>query len=254
MVAVENQTRDMNANIGSGLPGQSKVTTFPVTNEYNVCKVINDTTLNTLLFFRGCKDCEYTIDNYTTKIMVQECNNLKIHVKGKIMTSVIEIWKCDTVDIDIHTKTLTLQLDLSSNINIVYDTKEHYQALIWAGCENVQLGFNDYKVEDADDGLFKTGLVQMRELFPSVLDDVDQFIVRFIKGKLRLERVVRLQNGYPTTEREAREFDQRQEEALRKLAEQSGIKIKPKPTKTVGRNDPCICGSVRKYKKCCGAV
>ena len=68
-----------------------------------------------------------------------------------------------------------------------------------------------------------------------------------------LERVVRLVNGYPTTEREAKAFDDTQEEAIRKLAEQSGITIKHKTDKpAVGRNDPCICGSVRKYKKCCG--
>ena len=24
--------------------------------------------------------------------------------------------------------------------------------------------------------------------------------------------------------------------------------------KTIGRNDPCPCGSGKKYKKCCGAV
>jgi tetratricopeptide (TPR) repeat protein len=33
------------------------------------------------------------------------------------------------------------------------------------------------------------------------------------------------------------------------LKEQTGIKIIPK----VGRNDPCPCGSGKKYKKCCGA-
>ena len=35
-----------------------------------------------------------------------------------------------------------------------------------------------------------------------------------------------------------------------------GEGVKPRPatrTKTVGRNDPCPCGSGRKYKKCCGA-
>jgi uncharacterized protein len=27
----------------------------------------------------------------------------------------------------------------------------------------------------------------------------------------------------------------------------------PEKPKTVGRNDPCPCGSGKKYKKCCGA-
>jgi SEC-C motif-containing protein len=36
----------------------------------------------------------------------------------------------------------------------------------------------------------------------------------------------------------------------------SGELVKPSParrTVTVGRNDPCPCGSGRKYKRCCGA-
>ncbi len=33
-----------------------------------------------------------------------------------------------------------------------------------------------------------------------------------------------------------------------------GIMVKPQPLSStkIGRNDPCICGSGRKYKKCCG--
>jgi len=30
------------------------------------------------------------------------------------------------------------------------------------------------------------------------------------------------------------------------------IREQLKATVTVGRNDPCICGSGKKYKKCCG--
>ena len=36
----------------------------------------------------------------------------------------------------------------------------------------------------------------------------------------------------------------------------SGENVRPSPTRraaTAGRNDPCPCGSGRKFKKCCGA-
>jgi len=39
------------------------------------------------------------------------------------------------------------------------------------------------------------------------------------------------------------------------IAELEGILNKPKPTtfvKQPQRNDPCVCGSGKKYKKCCG--
>jgi uncharacterized protein YchJ len=29
--------------------------------------------------------------------------------------------------------------------------------------------------------------------------------------------------------------------------------VKPRECKKIGRNEPCTCGSGKKYKKCCGA-
>ena len=34
---------------------------------------------------------------------------------------------------------------------------------------------------------------------------------------------------------------------------QENKKVKPKDIAKIGRNDPCPCGSGKKYKKCCGA-
>ncbi|PSX09498.1 YchJ family metal-binding protein [Photobacterium angustum] len=34
--------------------------------------------------------------------------------------------------------------------------------------------------------------------------------------------------------------------------EQSTSSVPVKSSKTIGRNDPCLCGSGKKYKKCCG--
>ena len=85
----------------------------------------------------------------------------------------------------------------------------------------------------------------------------DQFIVRFLGEadalELKQELVVRLKNGYPTTEREAAAFDERQERNLQKFAEQAGITIgrKKREGPKIGRNDPCPCGSGKKYKQCC---
>jgi uncharacterized protein len=37
----------------------------------------------------------------------------------------------------------------------------------------------------------------------------------------------------------------------RRVAAEGGAPVRPGPK--VGRNDPCPCGSGKKYKKCCGA-
>ena len=45
-------------------------------------------------------------------------------------------------------------------------------------------------------------------------------------------------------------FSQQKRDELYKLETKSHTVIKPPK---VGRNDPCPCGSGKKYKKCCGA-
>ncbi len=56
-------------------------------------------------------------------------------------------------------------------------------------------------------------------------------------------------------------FDRRREQADRVKAGRPGAEEEPLPPpvepiratdKSVGRNDPCPCGSGKKYKKCCG--
>ena len=37
------------------------------------------------------------------------------------------------------------------------------------------------------------------------------------------------------------------------LMEDEGIRTESRGTVMIGRNDPCSCGSGKKYKKCCGA-
>lgn len=154
----------------------------------------------------------------------------------------------------------SLQLDLSSGVQLEWANGELFQDVVMAGSERVRIGFGDgVSTEgsdfDVDGKSICIGLKELKEkMFPGLDEKIDQFIVRIVKEKVLVERVIRLQNGFPSTEREARQFDQRQEQALAKLAESMGIKVPPKKIVQVGRNDPCICGSVKKYKKCCGVV
>lgn len=48
------------------------------------------------------------------------------------------------------------------------------------------------------------------------------------------------------------ELFQQEREALRPLPETKSNPAKMKSKKKIGRNDPCPCGSGKKYKKCCG--
>lgn len=134
---------------------------------------------------------------------------------------------------------------------------------MWAGVNDLSI---EFPTKHSEHNLL-TGLKQMNEEYDDLNEEIDQFIVRFVDGKLISEQVVRLSNGYPTTNREADEYDERRNrneelatEHIKKMASltpqigihniakkgSDGKKVKIRP------NDKCPCGSKLKYKKCCG--
>ena len=214
---------------------------------------------NTTVFLKDCHDSEYELKGYCCKVMVQNCTNCKIHVSGKVITTTSEIWHCKDVTFRLSTAMRTIQLDLNDGVDIHFDSKDHFQSVVWAGCEKVRLGFGDFVVPEGTDhhdgqGKILMGLTEIKKLYPNTDDKIDQFIVRFVANNIKAERVIRLDGGgFPTTEREAKQYDDRHEAAVQKLAEEMGITIKRKKNPNApGRNDPCSCGSTKKYKKCCG--
>ena len=77
------------------------------------------------------------------------------------------------------------------------------------------------------------------ELFDKMIDDIkENTVITLLAGSPSIESAKRVQVAKPTTAGFA-----------------DGRKPVRKPTKSVkiGRNDPCPCGSGKKYKKCCGA-
>ncbi len=75
------------------------------------------------------------------------------------------------------------------------------------------------------------------ELFDSMLQKIDKDISIFLlKAEIR-QNIERKENTKKITTNDS---------------EDKVEKKKPKKTKKVGRNDPCPCGSGRKYKQCCG--
>jgi len=107
----------------------------------------------------------------------------------------------------------TLQADVCKKLLVDYQQKGFLTSIVWAGVVDLTVNFQD-SVEDH----LETGFTQVQKEFPNLdlNEEIDQFIIRFVKGKLLSEQIVRLTNGYPTTEREAKEFDKRQEELLQK--------------------------------------
>jgi len=212
----------------------------------------------TALYFKNCVDCEYTIDALTKciKIMIEGCSNSKIICNGKITTNMVELWKCKDLNLELSTKVFTCQVDLSQNVVLSYSNKQMFQSVVWASTNNLNINF-----QHSTDKLV-TGLNVLKEQakYPDLNEQIDQFIVRLIEGAIVEERIIRLSNGFPTTEREATEFEEREkrnkekaEQHIKKLVKSVEIKHRAATgTKKLGRNDMCSCGSNKKYKKCCG--
>ncbi len=220
----------------------------------------------TTLVFSSCVDCEYTLKAYAAKIFVQNCENITLHIapESKVLTETIEVHRCVSTSLDIMSRIGTLQIDQSVDCSAMFDTSNNFGnpsmirkgrefgkdgRVVWAGCENLVVKIGDREVVcDFENEKEKDLTVDMeRSQFKVSLD---------AKGYLRSEKVVRLDNGFPTTKREEEEHKRREEAALQGLAQRMGITINRKE-ESVGKkckpNDPCTCGSGKKYKKCCGS-
>jgi len=212
-------------------------------------KTISDHPAQATIYIKNCQDSEYIIDSYCTKVLIESCTNCKVYLNSKIITNTVDVWKCKDSTVHINTHVGTLQSDNNSKVQFIYGKKEHLLTLVWANCHDIQLKMLEEPIYDME-----TGFAHMKKEYPNIKEDLDQFIVRFVDGKLLSEQIVRLVNGFPTTEREAKEFDKRQEENLKKLAENLGITMgrKKREGPKLKPNDMCYCASGKKYKKCHG--
>jgi hypothetical protein len=199
------------------------------------------------VYFKSCHDCDFVLDAMCTKVLIEDCHNCKITLNQKVITNTLDIWKCNDSHLHINTKIGTVQADICKKLKVDFTQKDHFTSMVWAGVHDLSLGFLD-SGEKLD-----TGFAHMAEKYPGLNEDIDQFIIRFVKGELLSEQIVRLTNGYPTTEREAKAWDEKQEELIQKLAKEAGITIGKKKAEKIPPNSVCPkCNSGKKYKKCCG--
>jgi len=182
-----------------------------ITDEKEQNRTISEHSPVSCLYFQKCQDSQYTIEGRCAKILIDGCKNCKFLINGKIVTGTFDIWRCNDVDLKINVDIGTLQVDICNNLSITFNEKETVQSIVWTNSYNLNLDFNN-----GHDHKLVTGMDQKMEELPNITDK-DQFIVRFVKEKLLSEQIIRLKNGFPSTQRETVEFERKQEENLRKL-------------------------------------
>jgi hypothetical protein len=215
--------------------------------------------MNDAVYFRKCSDCTYQLRGDCTKIFIESCERLTLVVEGRVLTHTMEVWKCRDVQLEVKTSVQTLQVDMCERVSVRYAKQAEFGRMVWSACEELALRF-----DDSTEHQLSTGTTEMMaKTTTATVTKEDQFVVRLLANKisgttqLLNELVVRLANGFPTTEREARQFDERQEANLQALARELlgkdvVIGKKKQDGPKVNRNEACSCGSGKKYKKCCG--
>lgn len=240
------ETTRLQAMVGAGKSGKLKAFFQQTgqTREIDESEVKDDEVVT----FAGCKDCDYTLSARCTKVFVEHCENFMLRLTGKILTDVVELDACEKMNLVVHTKIGTLQVERCNKTNILFGEKAHFSGfMIWAGCFMLRLQVEEL-VMNCDFGL-------TQKLDPTINIERTQFKVwTNSQGKLTCDKVIRLENGFPSTKREDDEHERRKEEKLNELAKRMGVNVHRKEGDVGGRvkpNEPCPCGSGQKYKKCC---
>jgi len=221
------------------------------TKEWQLAKKETDLKQVPTCYFKNCTGGKYTIgsNHRTTKVLIEGCKNTVFTIDGEILTRTIEVWRCEGCQFNFNTQVKTLQLDLSTNMDVRYKEKEHFGSVVWAAADELSLSFADAKHHD-----LRTGFKEMLVAHPDSKKELDQFIIRFVEDKLLPERCIRLKNGFLSTEREALDWEKRNEtkkqQYLDEFFKSAGIHLKKAKdaSKKTSPNDVCPCGSGKKFK------
>jgi len=108
----ELERKKMEAQFKTG-GGKDQQATF-IVNEKGVTKVLEKDSMKQeeTLFIKNCEDGNYTIASRCTKILIEGCKNCKIALVGRILTNVVEVWRCENFGLNVQTDVKTLQIDL----------------------------------------------------------------------------------------------------------------------------------------------
>ena len=176
---------------------------------------------NQTLVLMGCTDCVIEVETTCVKVFLQMCTNVTLHLRSKVITHTLEAYKCDGCNVVISTKIWTAQMDLCKGCNLDFASREDFQTIVSAGCHDMGINLVDVEGEKGSVNVHYPTLAAAAKAAGT--DDINeersQFKTHFKGGKLATEHIVRLENGFPTTEDERKEFDRRQDFNMKKVRE-----------------------------------
>jgi len=245
------ETAKLNATLGN-INVQATAVVRNESRQTTTLDAVRVKTSDTLVF-KGCRDGTYTVTGMHTKLVIDECVGCKFFVNAKVISAVADLYKCENIELHSTVAIKTLQVDNCTNVKVKFVDSEHFHSVVWAGTKQLEVNVKHTKELQSNTGV---DVIRAKHPTMEIRDDIDQFITRIIDSELLTERVIRLPNGFPSTQREKDEFDARQERNMQAFAKNAGltfVRTKHVGDKAPPRNSPCTCGSGKKYKVCCGA-
>jgi len=213
----------------------------------------------TTLYWKGCKNSQFKVVQNVNlvKVLIEDCHDCVFYLNGPITTSVVEIWRCNNCVIHIDTEVFTMQLDLSNNLTLTYSHKMQLGSIVQAGIHGLRINFVDYPELSFDSGFDILKLdTQYHDRNPPLDDKFDQFITRFVEGKLLTELIIRDSTGFHTTDREQDDFDDQKnkndkatEEQIRKMLKLAGPAVGINETDIAGKSKEGKAEQEEKIKK-----
>lgn len=91
-------------------------------------RVIEDGSIDNraTVIFANCKDCTFALESMCTKVFMQACVNVTLTINAKVVTNMLEVYKCEGVTCNINSKIATLQMDMSKEVTCNYESKDEF--------------------------------------------------------------------------------------------------------------------------------
>eukprot|EP00744_Colponema_vietnamica_P000695 GILI01001226.1.p1 GENE.GILI01001226.1~~GILI01001226.1.p1 ORF type:complete len:204 (+),score=37.16 GILI01001226.1:33-614(+) len=149
-----------------------------------------------------CSSCTITVEARSVKVIIMDCQDVIVSLRGSIITSTVDIIHCSNSHFNFLTAALTVSVDMCSNVTCTFENREHFDTLLWSSCADELV----VRIPDADN---PSEFEEHRELNAPASESAgdlntirSQYCIRVMDGCLQSEKVVRV-GGYPTIRRDS---------------------------------------------------
>jgi len=206
--------KEAKARLAGELEGPSRAKPFKLCDLRDVERTITPTEEGMpelpVLIISGCKGCKLTLapELSVIKVQIEHCTDTRIDVQARVLTEIVEVWRCERAAVRLGAKAATLQVDKCTGLALTFAQADFFDRLMSTGARSTSVAFED---DTALGTTIDFDSLQQERPQMALSEDIDQFITRRLSatGPLETELVIRLCNEFPTTEREVREFERR---------------------------------------------